>query len=344
MVGQRFLAATWNGMMLKANEAACVISSAKIVDPGCSDLTSPSPKLHRPNLLLPTPWVNAIMRLILDFDGTITEKDTIGELANAAIEFHKSRGNNELQAKWDSVVKSYVDDWLKYKDTYHIPEHERTSVDEELRFLRGLKESEEASLARIEASGVFANLEATDLFEMGVQAVKNGKVVIRKGFDRLVEQSQQQQWEMAVVSVNWSAAFIQGVLHPLEIRVISNEVASSGRVEGPEFLGREMTNSADKRECVEHLLGQDGRGAAKTVYFGDSTTDMECLLNGGVAISADDTCSLIKTLRRVGIEVPHVSDSQADISWARDFNEVLQSGILQTSHRSPGPTSNHSHP
>ncbi|KAI9172156.1 CTO1 family protein C17G9.12c [Paramyrothecium foliicola] len=270
------------------------------------------------------------MHLIFDFDGTITEKDTIGELASAAIAFQKSRGTGDLQETWDQVVKSYVDDWVKYKDTYYIPEHARLSLDNEVEFLRGMKDAEETSLERIQSSGVFSGLETSQLFEMGADAVKSGKIFIRDGFKELVELARRQNWKVAVISVNWSAAFIRGVLQPIDIPVVANEVSGSGKVEGPAFLGGTMTNSEDKLRCLEHILESQGGDKTKMLYFGDSTTDMECLLCGGVAISADETCSLIKTLRRVGSPVPHIegAPSRAAVSWARDFYEVLKSGRL----------------
>jgi hypothetical protein len=128
--------------------------------------------------------------------------------------------------------------------------------------------------------------------------------------------------------VNWSRAFIEGVLLPHQLRVVANEPHADGSIEGPEFLGGRMTNGHEKRAALDHVVTDKG---SRVVYFGDSTTDMECLLQGGIVISNDEGSSLMRTLRRVGEAVPHVGEREAGetLMWARDFREVLESGVLE---------------
>ncbi|KEY68469.1 hypothetical protein S7711_01241 [Stachybotrys chartarum IBT 7711] len=277
------------------------------------------------------------MRLLFDFDGTITEKDTIGELGEAAIRFHKAKSGHDLQPTWDSVVQHYIDDFQLYKNGYHIPENSRISLEEELEFQAKQKDLEERSLVRIEQSRVFEGLRTDDLFQMGTEAVESGRVVLRKGFKDVMALVEQRKWDVAIVSVNWSRAFIRGVLHQYELNVIANEISPRGIVQGPDILGETMTNSADKKAALCRLL-QDANRETATLYFGDSNTDIECLLKGGVVVSADESSALMKTLRRVGVPVPHVSSAQGDatISWARDFDEVLRSGLLEPASRDRG--------
>lgn len=47
------------------------------------------------------------MSIFLDFDGTITVRDTIGDLAKAALRIQSDRGV-DLDKEWDEVVQSYV--------------------------------------------------------------------------------------------------------------------------------------------------------------------------------------------------------------------------------------------
>ncbi|KAH7163317.1 HAD-like domain-containing protein [Dactylonectria estremocensis] len=270
------------------------------------------------------------MHLIFDFDGTITQQDTIGVLADAAIDYQKRQGGQDLQAEWDQVVRSYMDDFQRYSSSHPTPASERTRADEELRFLSGMKDVEEASLRRVADSRVFAGLDAEMLRAAGAEAVRSGRVKIREGFSDLLGLAAARGWDTCVVSVNWSRAFIEGALLPRRLRVVANEPHADGSILGPEFLGGRMTNGREKRAALDHLAAGRSDGGERVLYFGDSTTDMECLLQGGIVISDDGASSLMRTLRRVGEPVPHVGERKAAsmLMWARDFREVLESGVL----------------
>ncbi|KAH7326653.1 HAD-like domain-containing protein [Stachybotrys elegans] len=271
------------------------------------------------------------MRLLLDFDGTITKEDTIGELGQAAIQFHRQTSGQDLEPKWTQVVQHYIDGLQKYRTGYHIPECDRLSLHEELQYLEALKHMEEASLQRLEQSGIFGGLSDEKLFGMGRDAVQSGRVLLRDGFTNMMQLARERKWEVAIISVNWSRAFIRGILHPLDLPVIANEIGQDGAVKGPQILGETMTNCTDKRDAMSRVVEQ-GASNMQTLYFGDSTTDMQCLLEGGIVMSNDETSSLMRTLRRIGVSVPHVGSYQQDakIHWARNFEEVLDSGILDT--------------
>lgn len=269
----------------------------------------------------------AAMHLIFDFDGTITQKDTIGELARVGIEFQRKRHGHHLQATWDQVVREYLDDYQAHKDGYEPSESVRDSLEHEFRFLSGSKKVEEASLARVDKSGVFRGLTTEDLAQAGVDAVKEGRVKLRDGFEELLELAESRGWTAGVISVNWSRSFIQGALLPHKLDIIANEISTHGEIYGPEILGRKITNGGEKRRALRSLVPDANE---KVLYFGDSTTDMECLVEGGVVISDHDDSSLLRTLRRVGVSVPHVSGRDKDdrVAWARNFREVMQSTVL----------------
>ncbi|KAI5466778.1 HAD-like domain-containing protein [Mariannaea sp. PMI_226] len=273
------------------------------------------------------------MHLVFDFDGTITQQDTIGVLAGSAIEYQKEHDDRDLQTAWDQVVQSYVSDYRRYSLDHPVPPEERKCVQDEIRFLSGSKEVEETSLQRVADSQVFKGMDAEKLSRAGQEAVKTGKIKIRDGFADLMSLAEEKGWDVDVVSVNWSRAFIQGALLPHRLRVIANDAHVDGTILGPEFLGGCMTNGHEKREALEYVVMEKRRlEKGRVIYFGDSTTDMECLLQGGIVISADENSSLMKTLRRVGEPVPHVAEREAGstLMWARDFKEVLSSGVLSS--------------
>jgi phosphoserine phosphatase len=282
-----------------------------------------------------------MMRLIFDFDGTITQADTIGDLAHAGIDFQRRHGH-DLTSRWDHVVQAYTDDCKHYKDKYPTKEEDRRSVLEEVEYLAGLENVEKASLARVEESGIFAGLEHRGLFQMGVDAIESKKIALRDGFREVLDHAGRQGWTVGVISVNWSRSFIRGVLHHFGIPVIvANEISPDGKIHGPDYLGKALTNSAGKLHVLEsefeaQLQSPDyGGNYTRTLYFGDSSTDLECLLHdGGIIISDEDDSSLIRTIRRLGYTVSHTSarktGDRSDFHWARNFREVLDSGFLDS--------------
>lgn len=301
----------------------------------------PPPDLRMPN-----------MKLVFDFDGTITQKDTISTLAQSAIRFQKEKRRDDtaddLDVAWAEVVKAYVDDLKAYQEGFAPAAGERRTVEDEAAYLEGSKGLEMASLERVGGCGVFAGLTREDLFGMGAEARRRGDVVIRRGFEDVVALAEREGWETGIISVNWSRAFIEGAIHPLKMsgEVVANEVNPDGTIGGPKCLGgRPLTSSSGKKEVLNSgSSGNHGSGSeatqqdGRTVYFGDSPTDLECVVLGGVVIaSSEEDSPLITSLRRVGLAVPHVSDCPGDgrgqpkTYWARDFVEIEQSGVLGVS-------------
>ena len=274
------------------------------------------------------------MKLLFDFDGTITQKDTISTLAQSAINVHKERDGIDLNDTWSQIVKAYMDDLKECQEGYEPAEDDRHSMEEEARYLECSLGLELASLKRVNKSGIFKGLSRDDLFNMGVEARRTGAVSIREGFETVAALAESKGWRTGVLSVNWSRAFIEGVIHPVTMEVIANDVNLEGTIEGP---GGPLTNSRGKVSAL-HSYGfkQQGEDApeSRTIYFGDSPTDLESLaLLGGVAISSqEEDTALIKSLRRIGMTVPHISCGsdqwEHKVYWARDFAEIERCGVL----------------
>ncbi|KAJ4393732.1 hypothetical protein N0V93_002947 [Gnomoniopsis smithogilvyi] len=276
--------------------------------------------------------------IIFDFDGTITEKDTIGNIAQAALEWRKTPdgGGADLTREWEHVVQSYVQDLAKYDQT-QPPEQQRITWQQERDYLRGRRVVEEASLARVRESGIFAGFAADDrLVAAGRRDRETGRTRIRDGFAEYLTMIRDHNHIVHVVSVNWSAAYIRGVLEPWNITsIVANEIQLDGSIATslecftpqPSRLEplKALATSSDKLEATKHLLERVG-GQCKG-YFGDSTTDLECLdfCGGWVITASDGKSSLVRTLQRLGHDVPCISGprgADSRISWAHDFTEV----------------------
>ncbi|XWW93073.1 hypothetical protein V2A60_001001 [Cordyceps javanica] len=276
------------------------------------------------------------MHLIFDFDGTITTKDTIGHLASAGIAAQKlSRGAN-LQPAWDALVQAYLADYDAYRASFTPKEAERTTAEQEILFLGGLKDVERASLRRVGDAAIFKGLGVAAMRRIGADAVRDGHVKLRPGFGRLVTTARQRDWTVSVVSVNWSTDFVRGAageqLRGEDAVVANGTREEDGAICGPDALGGDLLVCApDKARAMRRLRGGPAAAAAAAkVYFGDSTTDLACLLEADRSVVlAEGESALLTALRRLGFEVPHVGEAKGRIVWARTFDEVLESDFLR---------------
>ncbi|WYZ34396.1 hypothetical protein EsH8_I_000672 [Colletotrichum jinshuiense] len=176
------------------------------------------------------------LNLVLDFDGTITTKDTIGTLAEIGLQFQQQRGV-DLSSTWQQILADYSRDHSDHVATYKPIANERLSLTEELAFLRGLKRVELRSVQRMEESGIFRNISREHLVEAGDAARRNGIVELRDGFTELMDTARQEGWSVSVVSINWSRSFIKGVLSSYSFDVVANEIEIDGSISGPDVLG-----------------------------------------------------------------------------------------------------------
>lgn len=269
--------------------------------------------------------------------------------------------NNNLSSRWDSVVHAYVSDYKSHVSLYTPSAADRQCADDEIAFLRSQKHVETRSLARINECALFRGISPATFHAAGRELVRNGTVCLRPGFGDFVRGAWAKGWSVSVVSVNWSAAFIEGAcgFAEGEIDVFANEVREEdGAVLGPGVLvgdalltshreegdddddkgrgsesksrglvGRNLTNSCDKRDAVREVRRKRQELDQPFYYFGDSTTDMECLLEAtrGIVIADDEQSTLIQTLRRIGKRVPHVRDAEPgeELVWAKSFEETI---------------------
>jgi 2-hydroxy-3-keto-5-methylthiopentenyl-1-phosphate phosphatase len=276
---------------------------------------------------------------ILDFHGTITKKDTINAIFNAVLAAQNRRGN-DMSRQWQDIVARYTEDYQAHIQKYKPTEDERSTVEDEIQFYRDLREVEMRSFSRVSESGIFSGISEQELEELGNQAVINGDVVIRDGFGSFIQHINKLKLTWAVVSVNFSRAFVRGVLSSVEgaesnISILANQSDEHGVLKGPD--GTVMTTSDAKLEAALGLIGPNfGKEAKnKVVYVGDSGTDIECLLLDGIIgiiISDDERGKLLKTMERIKINVLHigeyVEDAHKTVYWARDYSEIIQSPLL----------------
>lgn len=211
----------------------------------------------------------ASISLVFDFDGTITDQDTIGVLADIGQRFQQKRGA-VISPTWPQIVEAYGQDYADYAKMAQPGENDRHGFDEELRYLRGLRPVEMRSFRRVEASGLFRGIREDDFFVAGKEAVQTGTVQLREGFIELLDVAKRNTWPVYVVSVNWSRSFIRGVLDGFPVgEILANEAQEDGTISGPEILGARsedtvLTTCEDKARVLGALTECEG-GSLGTV-------------------------------------------------------------------------------
>lgn len=270
------------------------------------------------------------MRLIFDFDGTVTTQDTISYLVKESIKLQKERTGADLSHGWKLIEKQYMEDYEEYKSAYKPIASERRTLLQELEYLSGFRKVDEKSIARVEAAGIFNRISKAKFRSVGSKALEpEGGLALRPGFSEMIEFAKRRKWDVYVLSINWSVGFIEGMLEKYpDVKVVANESTDDGRIIGPpEADGQTLIGPSDKLKALQGILGESGDS---TVYFGDSTTDIKCLLHDrGIVIGAQDS-SLLKTLHRVGVDVQSATSGSKNerMYWANNFHEVLDGDVL----------------
>jgi hypothetical protein len=268
-----------------------------------------------------TPKPSIPIRLVVDWDGTLTEKDTLHIVA--AIGYDHNR--DTALTPWNDIVEAYLLDYRQYEQSYQPPAAKRSIVAEESAWLASLKDVEERSVQRVDAAGIFSGVTYHDISEASQSAVKDKKLQLRKGWKDLLalahptKTDMQKDARVSILSVNWSGTFIRESLlfatstsHPL-----NNTVASI-----PIFANEIHTHVASIRTSADKLavFSKIRHDASKTLYLGDSATDFDCLLAADVGICVRDEPmdsgqrELKETLERVGIVVSRLGPE----AWKTD--------------------------
>jgi 2-hydroxy-3-keto-5-methylthiopentenyl-1-phosphate phosphatase len=290
--------------------------------------------------------------IILDFDGTITTKDTISALAGFGIKYQKEQGLDMTQ-DWEEILQNYEKDYLEHVENYRPSREERKNIGLEIAFNRSLKDIEMRSFQRVSKSGLFRGISNLEWKRAGMTMVESGEVRIRRGFQDFILMMLRQGRKCGIVSVNFSSHFIQGVLEAsighdaLSIELLSNTADQEGLISSlsttPE--GSVMTTSDQKLFSMRRLISswtntqtESLSSNTRVIYAGDSGTDIECLLGEGVigiVISEKGDSSLMATFRRVEVKIAHIEKyHEGEINtlyWASDFQDISKSPLFDLS-------------
>lgn len=309
------------------------------------------------------------INLVLDWDGTLTKKDTMFAFGRIAEVRNKRQGlPADLKATWDGFGKAYVEDYAAYEAAYEPKARFRTDAQAESAWLKSLASVEVRSAARVQRVGFLCGVKAADIGMAARQLLQTGEVALRPGWHKLLAMSESADEDevtgrVSIVSVNWSETWIRSALKEAaqysdteEIRdqlharinslpIVANELARMESVYGS--TGRlSLPSHPSVRTSYDKLVHFKRDPDYLNVYIGDSATDFDPLLAADVGICICDEPmgssqrTLADTLARVGCEVTHVGQASVDnhqsgtLLWARDLDEVY--AYLLRAQRSTG--------
>lgn len=257
--------------------------------------SSGQPRLSRP------------VHLVLDWDATLTMKDTMSTLGKLPQARDIRKGSSQIAShNWHDFSKAYAADYSAHKrlNFPHSSDPQLYSV-----WLASLREVEDNSAKRVSDSGYFTGVNTVDIDTVAQDALSTGKLQLRKGWLDLFnlflpDARPPSDSRVMIISVNWSATFIRRSLllaarssdiqckqdlvdYVTHMEIAANELeglespsGSTGR------LGCEMRTAPDKLVYMPlpaHMSGpRDFRPLV--VYVGDSATDYECLRRADVGI------------------------------------------------------------
>ena len=282
---------------------------------------------------------------ILDWDGTITAKDTLDALVHISAALKPDLPTTD---HWNRVSEAYMDDYSATLKQL-VPDGVLPSkIQDEKRLLRQMRDVEVRSLRRVSLSGVFAGLTRQVIEQGAGQAIQSGRVQLRTGFPSFHKHVQGGESQtLSILSVNWSRHFIRSCLGAAGVTVpcdaiVSNELesiasgeASDGRIMPAATADKSLiVSSGDKLQRLEQMQ----ETTAPKVYIGDSWTDIESLLAAdlGICIRDDPMGSsqrkLAEALERLSIPCPRLRDweqnGEPSVVWVSDFGEIM--GWIET--------------
>lgn len=208
--------------------------------------------------------------LVMDWDETITRKDTTFLVAQAA------SGRN-LGPSFSHYTRVYMDAYEKYNSKWGA----RKTVEEETEYHRGMREVEMSLISALERDGYFKGISRSDI------AAQAKKVELASGFRELVEHVQKNWHPLYILSVNWSVTLIEEALRLAKIpgiKVLANELEfdENGKATGQFDRSLDIRTGYDKVQQLAKI--RNCHPNSQVIYVGDSSGDVLPIVDADVGI------------------------------------------------------------
>ncbi|SMQ52605.1 unnamed protein product [Zymoseptoria tritici ST99CH_3D7] len=298
-----------------------------------------------------------VTHLVLDFDSTLTVKDTMSVLGDIPA---------SPKLSWNQISDDYTKDYNTYKnEPYPWKDYDRNEYSGWLEARRWV---EARSAKRVEDAGFFRGVTLEDVKQTVARSLESGNLQLREGWVKLFELFLPDHDDtsgvihgggLSIVSVNWSEIAIRQTLwqsamrldhpskdslcrlindmhiHANEIEGLCSPLGSSGRVCHP--LNMDIRTSADKLRYMPPSRRMWGGVGPHVIYIGDSSTDFDALCAADVGIWLCDVPELQygptfkKMFEPLDFVPPplvswreHGTDKKHLFWWAPNFDVVLE--------------------
>lgn len=246
-----------------------------------------------------TGFLDSVGLVVLDFDETITAKDTISTISSIAYAKKPT-----FKPEWSYFSECYLNDYAKVKQDFGPI----STLEDQKKFFDEVRAVERASLQRIEKSGLFKGLLREDL------AHKAPSVPLRAGWQQFFSRVKSLKIPIVILSINWSAFFISQVLQDFTVPIYANELELDSQGQTTGRIVNELLTGNDKQKQVIKIIEKyrDQIGDKKVAYFGDSLSDLIAMLDCDipVAVGKPDIPHAVKRL-----------NISADLRFISDFND-----------------------
>ncbi|KAG2387451.1 hypothetical protein C9374_001783 [Naegleria lovaniensis] len=304
----------------------------------------------------------ASLRIFMDFDSTLTRKDTCTLIPQLAVA--KQSSNIELLQNWKNISGAFME---KYEKALHDG-HKLNNFSQ---FLDGLDRAELFGVTGVEEKLVLKGISKDDLksliFKFNSELAVNCESIfnlICNGSASTSENCKNSRIELCILSSNWSLDVIESFLfekvQPLvnktlriwpinrlssnddplwsaehsffpNIYIYSNDLRfDDNNLTDGKFLTKQCVTSMDKLMSLRHHLFLS-RDTSRSVYIGDSFNDMRCILetNGIFYFPPDRQHNVLDYCSKFGIQMKTLQENQFRISHhtptiAHDWKEITQ--------------------
>ncbi|KYG44009.1 hypothetical protein M433DRAFT_70410 [Acidomyces richmondensis BFW] len=272
------------------------------------------------------------IHLILDWDGTLTTRDTLeqlGKLPRAkdarlqAASPDSSVAPNSTKTTWADLVEAYMIDYRKH-EAIHVTKS--SNPQDLIHKLRSLQSVEYASVKRTQDAKFFHMVTTEDVVTVIRNALESGDLQLRSGWDALFQLflpsgPHLPTWRTSKISIQRLGDMINDMrIHANEIHGLNSPQGSSGRLIG------NLRTSMDKLRAMEGIVASSETSLDDkpiVAYVGDSSTDYECLCAADIGVWISDVPE-----SEVGANFEKVfrplTQETMDFGWAPDLATVAQ--------------------
>ena len=260
-----------------------------------------------------------ITNLITDFDGTVTIKDTIANIAYASadnfrVSASKGTSYSEFLQSWHHVVKQFSDEYLQlFERLLNQPQPSQNTYDALLKFLASFDEIELASVKRVVSGKFLAGIKREKLRNIGRNIKKQADVEI------VLARMREAGIKIHVVSANWSKELIIGVMDDLFDNIVSNDLEfnedgiSTGQINLP------ILSPFDKLKYYQRLKSDTGNN----LYIGDSISDLLAILAADIGVLFGRGKSVMRVISHFNIPFKELSDDYRFSEAIFDMNKTI---------------------